>query len=166
MSANTYWYMHLLSHRKNENQQESIPVGCIPSAEVAIFPAMHTTPNLPHHAFLATHAPTIHAPATPLHTPLLPCIPPAMYAPLPHIPPPYMALPCTPLPHTAPPMHTPPPCTPPSPTMHTPPPCVPPCEQYHRCLSKYNFAPTSLWAVTRRHFSRIPTTQFPIVCAS
>ena len=121
MSANIDWYMHLLSHSKNENQQESIPVGCILSAEVAVSPAMHATPNLPHHASLAAHAPTIHAPATPLHTPLLPCIPPAMYAP--HHTFPHHTCPCHahPLPYTTPPMYT-------------PPPCMPPCEQYHRRL--------------------------------
>ena len=104
-----------------------------------------------------THAPpmaTIHATPGNHACPLLPAI---MHAPSnhacpqqPHIPPGNQACPLG--------YHAPPP-----PTMHAPlqprapqQPCMPPCEQNHTCLRKHNLAPTSLRAVTRRHFSQMP----------
>ena len=58
-------------------QQESIPVGCVPSASVAISPAMHA----PRHARPPPHMlPTTHPPA--MHVPQ-PCMtPPTMHASL------------------------------------------------------------------------------------
>ena len=102
-------------------KQECIPVGCIPSAAVAISPATHA----PHHAHPPPHmslkcmSPTMQSPA--MHTPCQECLPP----------------------RTHPPPHTPPPtCMPP--TTHVPChacllPCIPPatltpCGQNYRCL--------------------------------
>ena len=70
----SYWNAFLF-------QQECIPVGCVPSAAVAVSPATHY------------HSPP--APPCPL-----PRRPPATHAPLPHIP-----LPCMPPRHTCPPCH-------------------------------------------------------------
>ena len=79
--------------------QECIPVGCVPSAAVAISPATHTPPAmhapchacpLPHMPPYHTHPPVMHALC---HTHL-----PTMHAPLPHTPP------C----HACPLHHTPP----------------------------------------------------------
>ena len=46
-------------HSRNRIQQDCIPVGCVPSAEVAVSPAMH--------APLAMHTPLHHACPLPLH---------------------------------------------------------------------------------------------------
>ena len=73
------------SFRQNYAKQESIPVGCVPSAAVAVSPAIHT----PYHACPPTctppamYAPAMHTPKphTPsaMHAP--PCMHPAMHAP-------------------------------------------------------------------------------------
>ena len=85
-------------------KQDCIPVGCVPSAEVAVSPATHTC------------MPPCHV-CLPHHTPL-PCIASTMHAPLPHMP-----LPC----HASPLL----PHMPPVPRM-TPCHTRPPCEQKHR----------------------------------
>ena len=61
-------------------KQECIPVGCVPSAAVAVSPATHAPPP-PRHACSPT--------TRPMHT-LLPCMPPyhARHPATPHAPPP------------------------------------------------------------------------------
>ena len=68
-------------------RQECIPVGCVPPAAIAIFPATHT----PCH----TCSPAMHAPhhTCPLPCMPLPCTPPAMHMPPPCMP---IPLPCMP----------------------------------------------------------------------
>ena len=117
-------------------KQECIPVGCGPSAAVAVSPTTHAAMHgssmhapLPCTLLLctppATHAPCHTCPChacplpcmLPCHTCPLPCMPllsctmpPAMHAPpLPHMPSHHIHTPC----HTHPQPHTPP-------TMHTP----------------------------------------------
>ena len=73
-------------------KQESIPVGCVLSAAVAVSPATH--------APLPCICPTMHAPShhvCPCHACPLPHMPPVMHAPLSHMSPP----------HNPPAMHTP-----------------------------------------------------------
>ena len=79
-----------------ECKQECIPVGCVPSAAVAVSPTMHAP--LPH-----THPPATHAPPPAMHAPYQAC-PTAMHAPC----------------YVPPAMHAPQPCTPPAPCMHAP----------------------------------------------
>ena len=80
---------------KTYNKQECIPVGCVPSAAVAVSPTMHVPLSWmplpcmsPHHTHLLPHIPpTMHAP--------LPCTPPPHHAcPPPHMPPPAMHAHC------------------------------------------------------------------------
>ena len=118
-------YVHHSIDRLNKIiflKQECIPVGCVPSAAVAVSPAMHApmpcmTPSPLPHIPPATHSPC-HAPchAFPLPwTPLCHAHTPAMHAPmpctplaLPHIPPAMdTPLPCMPPCHTCPPLHIP-----------------------------------------------------------
>ena len=123
-------YVHHSVDRLNKIiflKQECIPVGCVPSAAMAVSPATHA----PCHA----HPPTIHTPhlacplphMPPYHTFPLPCMPPAMDNPLPCMPPPCHAH-TLPLPHIPPAMHAP--CHGHPSAMHMPLPCMPPC---HAC---------------------------------
>ena len=93
LSTETFRYSQLRNMKNTGSQnidytckQEYIPVGCVPPAAIAIFPAMHapchTCPSAMHdpcHACQpATHTPAMHAPchACPHHA-----WPPAMHAP-------------------------------------------------------------------------------------
>ena len=90
--------------RKNNSLQECIPVGCVPPAVIAVFPAKYApchahipATHAPCHAFPLPHMPPMH---TPLHhhTCPLPCMPPPC-----HISPHHAC----PLPHMTPDMHAP-----------------------------------------------------------
>ena len=123
------------------NKNAWIPVGCVPSTAVTVFPAMHprhACPPAMHtppamHAPCHTCPPAMHAPLpvmAPCHTWPLPCMP-HHACPLPHRHP-AMNAPCKacPLPHTPPAMHAPLQHMPHyhawPPAMHTPRPLTPP----------------------------------------
>ena len=101
------------------DQQECIPVGCVP--RMPPLPHMPPATHTPCHAHLPCHA--CPSPCPPCHAP------PTMHAPLPHMPP-AMHAPCHTCPpsHHACPHHAPPHChactpaTQPLPTMYAPPP--------------------------------------------
>ena len=67
---------------QNTPKQEYIPVGCVPSAAVAISTGMHA----PHHAHPLPCMTPCHVYPLAMHTPL-PCTPPCHAHHLPHMPP-------------------------------------------------------------------------------
>ena len=115
-SPRIYWYVKVCTVIFKE-QQECIPVGCVPSTAVAISPAMYTCP--PCHARPLSHMPPSAMHVSAMHTSImhapLPCTPSSLHVPLPRMPPAMHApsathttLPCMPSHHVWPLPHMPP----------------------------------------------------------
>ena len=110
------------------------PRPCTHPPQPRMLPGNHACPHCNHACPPHNHA----------------CPPTTMHAPHNHTCPPPQ--PCMPPPPTT--MYAPPqPCMPPH-NHVCPQPYMPPCGQNHRCLWKYNLAPTSLWAVITHANSR------------
>ena len=116
--------------------QECTPVGCVPSAAVAVSLVMHTPqPQMP---LCHAHPPATHAPCH------------ATHATLPHMPPLPCTLPCLACSPPCTPCHAYPlPCTPP--TMHAPLQCTPPVDRMTDACENITFLQLLLRTVNICH---------------